>query len=97
EQDACMPFLREQVRLVSPKLIICLGLVAAKKLIDPDIRMGADHGVFVEKGGLLMAATYHPAAILRNPKLRADALEDFALVAKKAAGLGIPGVRDPFA
>ncbi|MCR5041077.1 MAG: uracil-DNA glycosylase, partial [Clostridia bacterium] len=46
EQDACMPFLREQVRLVSPKLIICLGLVAAKKLIDPDIRMGADHGVF---------------------------------------------------
>ncbi len=77
EQEACLPFLREQVRYMRPKIILCLGRVAAQALIDPNFRVTRDHGKLVNKKGTLMMGTFHPSALLRNPGNRPDALEDF--------------------
>lgn len=77
EQDACIKWLRAQVRLIRPKIIVCLGRIAAQKLIDPDFKVTERHGEFIEKGGVLMMGTFHPAALLRNPNNKPAALEDF--------------------
>ncbi len=77
EQDACIGWLREQFKLVSPKLIVCLGRIAAKRLIKSDLRITQEHGRVFKKGGVAMMCTYHPAALLRNPSLKGAALDDF--------------------
>ena len=76
EQDACIDFLRAQVRLVDPKIIACLGRISAAKLISPDLRITRDHGKFYQKGKFLMCALYHPSALLRDPRNREDNLRD---------------------
>ncbi len=77
EQDACINWLREQVRVIRPKIIVCLGRIAAQRLISPDFKVTVQHGHFIEKGGILFMGTFHPAALLRNPNNKPDALEDF--------------------
>lgn len=77
EQDACIVWLREQVRLMKPKIIVCVGRIAAQKLIDENFRVTKQHGEFYEKAGILMMGTFHPAALLRNPNNKPQALEDF--------------------
>ena len=77
EQDACINWLREQVRVIRPKIIVCLGRIAAQRLISPDFKVTVQHGQFIEKGGILFMGTFHPAALLRNPNNKPDALEDF--------------------
>ncbi|MBP9989165.1 MAG: uracil-DNA glycosylase [Ruminococcus sp.] len=77
EQDECIYWLREQVRLMKPKIIVCVGRISAQKLISPDFRVTKQHGEFIEKNGVLMMGTFHPAALLRNPNNKPDALEDF--------------------
>lgn len=67
EQDACMPFLREQVRLIKPKIIVCLGRIAAMRLIRADYRITREHGTLIRKGDFAMTAVYHPSAILHDP------------------------------
>ena len=76
EQDACMDYLRAQVRLVDPKIIVCLGRISAMRLISPDFRITRDHGKFFKKGKFLMCALYHPSALLRDPSKREDNLRD---------------------
>lgn len=76
EEEACMPFLREQVRLIRPKIIVCLGRISAMKLIKPDFKITRDHGQWFEKGSFLMTAVYHPAALLRDPRKKEDMLAD---------------------
>ena len=76
EEDACIGFLREQVRLIDPKIIVCLGRISAMRLIKPDFRITKEHGVFFRKGKLTMCAVYHPAALLRDPKKKEDMLLD---------------------
>ena len=83
EQDACLPWLRSQVALVRPKIIVCLGRVAAMKLLKPDIKITKEHGEFHERNGVLMMATLHPAALLRNPNNKPAAFEDFLKLRKK--------------
>lgn len=83
EQDACLPWLRSQVVLVRPKIIVCLGRVAAMKLLKPDIKITKEHGEFYERNGVLMMATLHPAALLRNPNNKPAAFEDFLKLRKK--------------
>lgn len=83
EQAACEHWLREQVRLVHPKIIVCLGRIAAQKIIKPDFRVTKEHGVFFERKGFYLMGTYHPAALLRNPAQKPDALEDFIKLRKK--------------
>ena len=76
EEDACIKYLREQVRLVQPKIIVCLGRISAMRLIKPDYKITKEHGQWVERGSFLMTAVYHPAALLRDPRLKENMLRD---------------------
>lgn len=83
EEDACMDYLRTQVRLIRPKIIVCLGRIAAKRLIDSEFRITASHGKWYDKGAFRMMAVYHPSALLRDPSKREDMLRDLLLVKKE--------------
>ena len=76
EEDACIGYLREQVKLIQPKIIVCLGRISAMRLIKTDFRITKEHGKFVRKGGVLMTAVYHPAALLRDASKKEDMLLD---------------------
>ena len=89
EQDACIGYLRNQVALVKPKIIVCLGRIAAKRLIDPDYRITRQHGQWVEKGGFWMTAIYHPSALLRDVTKRPETFYDLLSIREKAHQLGI--------
>ena len=80
EQDACIDYLREQVRLIRPKIIVCLGRIAAMRLIRPDYKITAEHGQFVRKGDFLMTAVFHPAALLRDPRRKEDMFADMKAI-----------------
>jgi len=83
EQDACIGYLRRQTALLQPKIIVCLGRIAAMKLIKDDFKISREHGQWFEKSGIQMMAVYHPAALLRDPRRRPEAFDDFkALQAK---------------
>jgi DNA polymerase len=83
EQELCIEWLREQVRLIKPKIIVCLGRIAAAKIIKPDIKITKEHGMWIEKGGIQMMAMLHPAAILRDPRKKPDAFNDFLILRDK--------------
>ncbi len=68
EEDMCIDYLREQVSLIEPKIIVCLGRISAMRLIKPDFKITKEHGTWFKKGDYLMTAVYHPAALLRDPK-----------------------------
>ena len=76
EQDACIGYLRNQVALLRPKIIVCLGRIAAMRLIKPDFKISKEHGQWFEKAGVQMTALFHPAAILRDPRRRPHTFED---------------------
>ena len=76
EQDACIDFLRNQVALLQPRIIVCLGRIASMKLIRPDFRITRDHGKWLEKNGVWMTAIYHPSALLRDPYKRPETFDD---------------------
>lgn len=77
EVEACIGYLRRQVALIKPTLIVCLGRVAAMRLISADFKVTRQHGEIIEKGGLRFMGTFHPAALLRNPHQKPEAFEDF--------------------
>jgi uracil-DNA glycosylase len=83
EAKACLPYLRRQVKLLGPSVIVCLGTTAAKYIIDPEARVTRDRGRWVERGGFSMIATYHPAALLRDETLLIDAWRDIKAVEKR--------------
>lgn len=88
EQDACIDWLRNQFALLRPKIIVCLGRIAGMKMIKPDLKITKEHGIFFEKGGVLMMPTLHPAALLRNPGQKPAAFEDFLKLREKIDELG---------
>ena len=83
EQDACIGYLRRQAALMKPKIIVCLGRIAAQQMIGKDFSVTRDHGKFFDKQGTLFMATLHPAALLRNPKSKISAFEDFVALREK--------------
>ncbi len=83
EQDACIGWLRRQTALLRPRIIVCLGRVAACRLIDPEFKVTRQHGQFVCKNGVWMMGTFHPAALLRNPAQKGDAFRDLVAVRDK--------------
>ena len=89
EQELCLNWLRNQVKLITPKIIVCLGRISAAKLIKPDIKITKEHGIFFEKGNFLMMATLHPAALLRNPNNKPAAFDDFIKLKEKMIELGL--------
>ncbi len=76
EQDACIPWLRMQTKLLRPKIIVCLGRIAAMKLIREDFKITREHGQWTEKGGIWFTAMYHPSALLRDENKRPDTFQD---------------------
>ncbi len=76
EQEACIGYLRNQVALLQPKIIVCLGRISAIKLIREDFKITREHGHWVEKAGVQMTAIYHPSALLRDPRKRPETFED---------------------
>lgn len=88
EQDACVVYLRNQVALIKPKIIICLGRVAAKRIIDPEYRITRQHGNWVQKGGIWMTAIYHPSALLRDTSKRPETFDDLLSIRDKITEVG---------
>ena len=87
EQEACIGYLRNQVALLRPKIIVCLGRIAAQRLIDPGYKITQQHGQWVEKAGVAMTAIYHPAALLRDPSKKPDTFGDLRAIRSKARQL----------
>lgn len=83
EQDACIDYLRNQVALIKPKIIVCLGRIAATRLIRSDFRITREHGTWTERGGMWITATYHPSALLRDVSKRPDAFDDLLKIREK--------------
>ena len=76
EEDACIGYLEKQIEIIKPRVIVCLGRIAAKRLIKPDFRITEEHGKWFDIGEKKVCAVFHPAAILRDPRRKADFLED---------------------
>ncbi len=83
EQAACRGWLDRQIELIRPKLIVCLGRIAAMALIDPGFRITREHGQWFERGGMRIMATYHPSALLRDPAKRPEAFMDLRELRKE--------------
>ncbi len=84
EQAACLEYLREQTRIIDPKIIVCLGRISAYRIISPDFKITRDHGVFYERKGKILVAVYHPSALLRDPKKKDDMMADMLKIKAKA-------------
>ena len=91
EQDACIGYLQEQIALVQPKIIVCLGRIAAKRIIDPDYRITRQHGTWVNREGIWMTAIYHPSALLRDVSKRPETFEDLLSIREKLREVGAKG------
>ncbi len=87
EQEACMVWLRQQTMALSPKMIICLGRIAAMCLIREDYRITREHGQWVEKDGIWFTAIYHPSALLRDPSKRPETFSDLLSIRNKIADI----------
>lgn len=83
EQDMCINYLREQVRLIKPKMIVCLGRISAMRLIRPDYKITKEHGNWIYKNGVWLTAVYHPSLLLRDPRKRDDMLLDMKAIKAK--------------
>ena len=89
EQDMCINWLREQFKIIKPKIIVCVGRISAQRLIDKNFKVTQQHGQFIDKNGTLFMGTYHPAAILRNPNNKELAFADWLALRDKINELGL--------
>ena len=76
EQNACIGYLNRQIALLQPKILVCLGRIAAMRFIDPKFRITKEHGVWYDRNGIRMMAIYHPSALLRDPGKKPEAFDD---------------------
>ena len=83
EQNACIGYLRNQVALIQPKIIVCLGRIAAMKIIHPNFRITREHGTWTERNGIWMTAIYHPSALLRDVSKRPETFDDLLSIRDK--------------
>lgn len=83
EQEACAQWLERQIQLIRPKIIVCLGRIAAMKFIKEDFKITREHGQWFEKDGILRIALFHPAALLRDPRRRPETFEDLKTIQAK--------------
>lgn len=83
EQDYCINFLRYQFLLIKPKIVVCLGRIAAQALISPDFKITRMRGIWYEKKSCNFIATYHPSALLRDEEKKKPAWDDFQEIRKK--------------
>lgn len=96
ERLACWPYLRAQIRLVRPVIVVLLGATAMQTLIDPAARITRQRGQWVYKEGIHFMPTYHPAALLRDPEKKRPVWEDFKAVVRKYRELVDPNHASPY-
>ena len=87
EQDACVGYLWDQIALVRPKIIVCLGRIAATRIIRPDFRITREHGSWTQQYGMWMTAIYHPSALLRDVSKRPETFADLLTIRRMAQQL----------
>ena len=89
EQDACIGHLQQQLSLLKPKIVVCLGRIAAMRLIKPEFRITREHGQWFEKDGISYTAIYHPSALLRDVAKRPETFSDLLSLREKIRSLNI--------
>lgn len=89
EQNACIGYLTQQLELLQPKILVCLGRIAAKRLISPDFRITREHGKWTQRGDVMYTAIYHPSALLRDPSKRPETFSDLLAIRQRARAMGI--------
>jgi len=92
EAQACLPYLRAQVALVRPKIIVLLGKIACRYTLNEEVFVTRDHGKWYERKGTLFMPTFHPSALLRDETKKRDAWEDFKKIRDKLAELNGGGI-----
>ena len=83
EANACLNYLRNQVMLVKPKIIVLLGSVALKHILGKEYGITASRGKWVEKKGIMYMPTWHPAALFRDETKKVDFIKDLQLVMER--------------
>ena len=83
EQDACWQWLERQIALVQPRISVCLGRIAAMKIIKEDFRITREHGQWFDIDQRRVMATFHPSALLRDQSKRPDAFMDLRALRKE--------------
>ena len=76
ERELCIDWLRAQYALIKPKIVVCLGRIAATQMIDSELKITRDHGRWYDKDGAKFMAMYHRAALLRDPHKKPDTFVD---------------------
>jgi len=89
EISACRIHLRMQTWLIRPKVIVLLGATAAKALLNPEIRITRERGIWTERKGIWMMPTYHPSALLRDETKKPAAWQDMKSLREKLMALGL--------
>ena len=83
EAEACLNYLRQQVALVRPRVIVLLGKIACRYTLREDVFITRDHGRWYERKGTWFMPTFHPSALLRDPTKKRDAWDDFQKIRAK--------------
>lgn len=83
EKEQCISYLKYEMLLIKPKIIVCLGRVAAQRILEPDYRITRQHGQWIHRKNFYLTAVYHPSALLRDPSKMTDAQQDFIQIARK--------------
>ena len=89
EQDACYGYLANQIALLQPRIMVCLGRIAAQRMIRPDFRITRDHGSWTQINGIWTTAIYHPSALLRDVSKRPETFRDLLSIRDTARKLEI--------
>lgn len=88
ERQRSYPYLKKQIELIQPKLVLCLGKISASTLLQSELPLGEMRGSFHPFGNAELLVTYHPAALLRNPNWKRPTWEDVQLLQKRYMELG---------
>ena len=89
EQQACIGYLRRQIQLIQPKIIVCLGRIAARQIIYQEYKITKEHGLWINRDNIWYTAIYHPSALLRDLSKRPETFEDLLAIRTKMNDLGI--------
>lgn len=89
EIAVCRGYLEAQIRLIKPKIIICLGALATQTVVDSQAKITIVRGKWFTRQGIMIMPTYHPAALLRNESLKRPVWEDFKLIRQEVQQKGL--------
>lgn len=83
EIDACINYLRNQVMIIKPRIIVLLGRIALQNILGKEYKITSSRGIWIEKKGILYMPTWHPAALLRDETKKIDFIIDLKEVMNK--------------